>query len=88
MATRLQAVTAAPVDLVDELSLVDGTEYLLQVVGDRAARLAEAAAAPSDRGASHLVLPGRTWTLEAAATPIWCWCDAPRPSTAVVVTEA
>ena len=88
MATQLQAVASAPVDLVAELSLVDGTAYLLQVVGSRSMRLAEAASAPSDRAASHEILPGDTWTVEASATPLWCWCDAAEPQTAVAVTEA
>ena len=88
MATQLQAVASAPVDLVAELSLADCTAYLLQVTGVRAARLAEAAAAPSDRAASHEILPGETWTVTASATPLWCWCDAADPATAVTVTEA
>ena len=88
MATLSQALTATPVDLVAELSLVDGTAYLLQVTGRRSMRLAEAASAPSDRAASHEILPGDTWTVEASATPLWCWCDAADPETAVAVTEA
>ena len=87
MATEWQALGGDPVDLVAALSLADGAAYLVQVVGRAAVRLAEAAAAPADRAHSHELLPGATWTVEASATPLWAWCDAPGGS-AVAATEA
>ena len=88
MATRYQAVTDAPVDVVAGLALADGAEYLLQVVGRRPVRLAEGAAAPADRSHSHEVLPGQTWTVEASATPLWAWCGWPGQVSGLAVTEA
>ena len=88
MATEHLAITDAPVDVVAGLSLADGGDYLLQVVGRRPVRLAEAAAAPADRSHSHEVLPGETWTIEASSTPLWAWCGSPGHESALAVTEA
>lgn len=87
MATQVHQVTANAADLVAELALANGADHLVQVIGRRPCRLAEAAAAPADSTAGHLVLPGRTWTVTAGATPLWCWCDEPGGSR-VAVTEA
>lgn len=87
MATQHRALDATPVDLVAGLALADGTAYLVQVVGARAARLYEGAAAPDDRAHSHELLPGDTWTVQASSTPLWAWCELPGAS-AVAVTEA
>ena len=87
MATQHLALRADPVDLVAELALADGAAYLVQVVGPRPARLFEGAAAPEERGESHEVAPGETWTVAASATPLWAWSGSADP-TAVAVTEA
>lgn len=82
MSTQSVAVRSTPVDIVATLSLTNGQTYLLQVVGRRAVRFAEAAAAPADRGDSHLVLPGFTWAVRIGAEPLWFWCDDPAGSRA------
>lgn len=87
MATQVQALTSAAVDLVAELSLADGTAYVVQAIGDRTVRLAEAAAAPSDPYAGHLLTPGETWSVQASATPIWAW-TLEAAGGRVAVTEA
>lgn len=86
MATQYQAVTDAPADVVVGLALADGAEYLVQVVGREAVRLAEAAAPPPNRSHSHIVLPGQTWTVEVSG-PLWAWCFAGQAS-GLAVTEA
>lgn len=78
---------SAPVDLVSTLSLSGGAPILVQVIGQRPARLAEAAVAPADSESGHQLLPGATWsaTVDAGANPIWCWSSR---GTVIVVSDA
>lgn len=86
MATQTLALTAVAADLVAELALVDGAAYVVQAIGDRSVRLAEAAAAPSDPYAGHVLIPGATWAVEASSTPLFAWTIG--GGSAVAVTEA
>lgn len=87
MATQHIAIGRAPVDIVADLTLTSGQQYLIQPIGRCAVRLAEGALAPADPDHSHSILPGRTWTIGASSLPIWVWTDDDRGS-ALVVTEA
>lgn len=73
-----------PVDLVDELSLENGTEYVLSVDGALTVWLFEGTAAPANRH-GHRRDPGQTWVFEVEDDPIWVWA---RKGGAVVVVSS
>lgn len=82
-------LTPATSDLVADLALVAGQDYLVQVTGDRPAGLSEGAAAPSDlRLGGHDILPNRTWVITASADPMWAWSRHPKDDTYIAVSEA
>ena len=85
MATaRYQLAADTITDLTAELSLADGTSYLVQCLGG-VMFLTEAATAPADMtGPAHVVSHLQTWTVQASSSEnLYGW-----GSGLVVVTEA
>lgn len=86
MATSPPLVLAdrEPVDLVDELSLTEDSEYVLSVDGALTVWLFEGASVPSNRH-GHRRDPGQTWEFKVESDPIWVWA---RKGGAVVVVSS
>ena len=76
MATQRQTLTAEPTDLVDALSLTEGTTYAIQAtVGPLhgTARLAEVATKPTVDGPAFYLKDKETWEFQVGDDPIWVW---------------
>ena len=89
MATQRQTLTDDPVDLVDELSLTEGSEYTLQATVEGRngiVRVAEAATKPTVDGPAFYLENYDTWALKVSDVPVWVWSTS--GDAAVSVDEA
>lgn len=75
MATRSQAVTQTPIELVAAQSLVAGSAYILQNVGDVTVNFLEADSAPASADVGFKLLPSEFFRLDVGATKVWVWTD-------------
>ena len=74
-------------DLVDELTLVIGTEYIIQNVSPRNVQLSEKATIPVAGSAFHKLGPGE-WQFITPETGLGLWIKGNSASVTVSVTES
>ena len=92
MATQSLAIAAgaAPADVgaAASVTLVTGTAYILQVIGNSTVNLVKATTAPTVNDYSHKVRPLHTWKFSVSATEkLYVWCKHGN-SSGIVITEA
>ena len=87
--TRRFDVSTSPVNFANDLNLVAGNEYTIEVVaGHKPARLWESAQQPTDLSAFHTLAPGvPSYVTVDTSLGLWIWCSQSAGSTVVVVSD-
>ena len=84
MATLTAEINNTPLDIVDELSLTNGSKYVVQNISDEVIKIVEKDSATVDDFA-FTMLPNEYFTITVESEEISLWTIAPDATARVVV---